>query len=175
VTLSGSPPNCLMFCWTQRRAITWSFRPLLPEVSASSVLKKPWSIQRISWIILLTWYQSGESFSAYLLHLTRKEKYTTSFPRICGFAWSMIRTTSSPMYFAYWFSILTYKMSFFAIENSRGRVGLSSRQAGPWICVTTATSRKLVGGLFGYPAYFCGVARAPSGDMFQNVQKIHLV
>ena len=41
VTLPGSPPNCLMFCWTQRRAITWSFRPLLPGISASGRLRKP--------------------------------------------------------------------------------------------------------------------------------------
>jgi hypothetical protein len=40
----------------------------------------------------------------------------------------------------------------------------------------------LAGGLFGYPANFFGVARAPGGKMFQNIvydvqnnQKIHLV
>ena len=41
VTFPGSPPNCAMFCWTQRRAITWSFRPLLPGITASPVLRNP--------------------------------------------------------------------------------------------------------------------------------------
>jgi hypothetical protein len=41
VTLPGSPPNCTMFCWTQRRAITWSFRPLLPGSTESPVLRNP--------------------------------------------------------------------------------------------------------------------------------------
>jgi len=41
VTLPGSPPNCLMFCWTHRRAITWSLRPALPGTFSFSKLRKP--------------------------------------------------------------------------------------------------------------------------------------
>jgi len=41
VTLLGSPPNCAIFFCTHRKAITWSFRPLLPGIPASGRLRNP--------------------------------------------------------------------------------------------------------------------------------------
>jgi hypothetical protein len=41
VTLFGFPPNAAILSRTQRSAATWSFSPLLPGHTASSVLRKP--------------------------------------------------------------------------------------------------------------------------------------
>ena len=41
VTLFGFPPNCAILSRTQRSAATWSFIPLLPGHTASSVLRNP--------------------------------------------------------------------------------------------------------------------------------------
>jgi hypothetical protein len=118
---------------------------------------------------------------AFTSHEKRKKN---SFLRMCWLAWHMIRTVSSSMYFACWFSSVTCKMSFFAIGNSGGMVSppVVKQIHGPWICFMTTMFRKLAGWLFGYSAKFYGASRAADGEMFQNIvydiqniQKIHLV
>lgn len=46
VTEFGSPPNDFTCFFTQRKAITWSLKPLLPGASLVFVLKKPSKIKQ---------------------------------------------------------------------------------------------------------------------------------
>jgi hypothetical protein len=41
VTLSGFPPNAAIFFLIQRNAAAWSFNPMFPGTTSSSVLRNP--------------------------------------------------------------------------------------------------------------------------------------
>lgn len=91
VTWLGSPPKAAMFLFTHFKARSWSFRPLLPGITPSSVVKNPviviWSLENserfkmFSWLGKLTERSKAIVYSYYDDPIVHEIFGTTSFQR----------------------------------------------------------------------------------------------